>query len=455
MDKKYKDILAQSIFVKKKEWIWILVFLVGGVFLIAAMCLDCGVIERGRFADIVWWKELRAKLWLASEAICDVVVAYSTMLAAIVIFYYSVIENKRLGIPYRQIISYTIGPHTIPALFVAVLLLTVFMLISCYIPWKHTTYACAIYLFVIQTFVIIEILLSTSYEHGKRVICRIERKRYLKGIDMDKDYNAEWAYHYGHLEHAIHSEEFASDKKEFLTEFLWIPFDKKTGTLYKGEFLWEKLEEKQLLEKIYKFYFANILSAFQNFDGSDNHLARNQLYLGIGEFMKALIGKIESNMDIAESEIYLYMVFSGIMNGLVSSNVEDSLAFCDYVFTKCLSDGEMWEKQLGLLVLFQEVLDLFERESIPKQVRINRLRGWKPIEKKEIPFYAYFWEIWTNMYNLSQFEKMSHFRKAMQSMCGRCNESTAISRMLLPMVKMKSEGDYGEGSIHKNTAIKE
>lgn len=429
MIKRCKSSLLKSTFVKKKEWIWASILLLGGGFIIWAMCLDCGVIERGRIADIILWRDLRYKMWLASETICDAVVAYGAMLAAIVVLYYSVSENKRLGIPYRRIIYYTVGRHTIPALFVIVLLLTIFMLISHRIPLKHTMYTCAIYILVIQTFVIIEILLSTSYERGKKVICSIERKKYLEESTTEKIYNADWAYSFGHLEHAIHSGEFISDKKDFLIDFLWIPFDRDTGMLYKREYLWVNLSEKRLLQKIYQFYYVNILSAFQNFGGDENHLERNQLYMGIRDFIKALIEKRAS----CDPEEYYYMAFSGIMNGLVSSNVEDSLVFCDYVFAECLPEGEMMEKQLGLLVLFHEVLYMFKWGATPKQFRIKRLQGWKAFENKNISFYARFWETWTSMYNMSRYDKMRHFQRAMHTMYGYHNASIAISRMLIPM----------------------
>lgn len=129
---------------------------------------------------------MRNKLWQASGTVCDVLIAYSTMLAAVVIFYYSVSENKQLGVPYRWLITYTVGSFTIPVLFVFTLLLTMFVVISHDIPWKHTTYVCAIYILLLQTFVIVLILCSMSHDYRKRVICRIEKNNYRKDINSKK-----------------------------------------------------------------------------------------------------------------------------------------------------------------------------------------------------------------------------------------------------------------------------
>lgn len=432
MTEENKRILTQNAFIRKKDWIWCLILFVGAVMIIWALCRDFGLIQRGKLTDIAWWEELCCKLWNASGSICDVVVAYSTMMAAIVVFYYSVIENKRLGIPYRRIISYTVGSHTIPVLFVAVLLLTIFMLISYHTIMKHTVYVCAFFILTVQTFAIIMIMQSTSYEHGKSVICRIERKKYLVEIGREKLYNEELTDFFGHLEYALCSGEFISDKKDFLMEFLWIPFKRNTGTLYKGEYLWERLGEKQLLEKVYYFYFLNLQAAFQNLDGSEHHLERNQLYMSMGEFIRELAKKAELR-DTEEGRIFFYIACSGIVNGLISSNVEDSFAFCDYVFTKCMSEEKMIERQLGLLVLFHEVLDLLGRKSACGQFRIRGLEEWKSVETQEFPFYAKFWKIWTNVYNITRYDKMRHFLKAMQTMGGYHIASVAISRLLVPM----------------------
>lgn len=156
--------------IPKKDWIWSSFLLMGSIVIMLALGLDLGIVSVEKVYNTAKWAEIRSNLWQASEIVSDIVIAYSAMLSTIVVFYYSVIENKRLGIPYRRFISYTIGSRTIPILFTVTLLLTIVMAVIRYIPLKHTMFACAAYILLVQTFAIIEILLSTSYEHCKRVI---------------------------------------------------------------------------------------------------------------------------------------------------------------------------------------------------------------------------------------------------------------------------------------------
>lgn len=199
MEEEQRDSILKKIFLEKKGWIWFLTLVIGMIALGCALKIDLSPEERIEFISWEWWPKIRHKLWQASEMICNLVIAYSTMLAAVVIFYYSVTENKRLGVPYRRLSAYTVGSFTIPVLFIETLFLTVFVVVSHYMPWKHTMYVCAIYILLLQTCMIIQILRSTSYDYGKRVICRRERNNYKK-ITPKENYSTNRIYSDGHLE---------------------------------------------------------------------------------------------------------------------------------------------------------------------------------------------------------------------------------------------------------------
>lgn len=439
MGEKQKDSILKKIFLEKKGWIWLLTLMVGMVVLGCALKVDLYLKERKEFISWECWPEIRYQLWQASEMVCDVVIAYSTMLAAVVIFYYSVTENKRLGVPYRRLVAYTVGPITIPVLFVVTLFLTVFMAISHHMPWKHTMYVCAIYILLLQTCMIIEILRSTSYDYGKRVICREERKSYGKKIKMEENCSISRVYFTGHLEQAIHSEEIIQDKKELLEEFLRIPFQMKKGKLSLKNFRQKVFAGKEELEKIYQFYFSNISSAFQNLDGGEKKIERNELHLCIGGFLKELHECLETVIASAQNgkaeeanEVY-HMVLSGIMNGMVYSEEEDNVMFCDYIFSEYIPN-ELSTLQLHLYVLFQEVMYMFDEKPGQRQLRIRKLAEWESIKKdKDILICAKFWDIWVRMFNIPLVSKMKHFKTAMQTMTGHGNESQAVLEMILPM----------------------
>ncbi len=311
------------------------------------------------------------------------------------------------------------------------------MSVAHFISLKYTVYICIIYIFAIQVFVCIEIFLSTSYKHCKKVICRIEKKRYIAGKELKEEFNTEWAYFYGHLERAIHSEEFIPNKKELLIEFLWIPFNIKEKDK-------KKLTETEYLEKVYQFYFVNILSAFHNFNGDENHLERNQLYMCIKDFVIELADKCSTEMKS------FHMILSGIMNGLVSSNVEDSNGFCAFILSKCIADCVASKRQLYLFVLFQEMLSMVDTHKKSCHLKIHNFRNWELIKIDDITFCADFWEIWGKMYDISFFNKMQHFDMAIQTMSGRRNMSVPISRMMFTMAEKDDVREKNNGTGDKN-----
>ena len=435
MGEKQRDSKLKKIFLEKKGLIWLSILVMGMIALGFALKLDLHLEERREFFGWEWWPEMRCKLWQASEMVCNVVIAYSTILVAVVIFYYNVTENKRLGVPYRRLIAYTVGYLTIPVLFVATLLLTVFVVVSYHMPWKHTMYVCAIYILLLQTWMIVKILQSTSYDYGKRVICQKERKSYAKKIKPEENCSMSRVFFTGHLEQAIHSEEIIQDKKEFLEEFLRVPFQTKKGELSHKNFRQNAFAGKEELEKIYQFYFFNISSAFQNLDGGEKRIERNELHLCIGGFLKELYECLKVVTDkTEEANVVYHMVLSGIMNGMVYSEEEDNVMFCDYIFSECIPN-ELSTLQLHLYVLFQEVMDMFEEKPRQRQLRIRKLAEWEPVADtdNDILIYADFWDIWVRMFNIPLASKMKHFKTAMRTMIGRRSESQAVLKMLLPM----------------------
>lgn len=408
---------------ENKEWIWFSILLVGVAIIIFGLLRDCGWIKIGINS------EMRYTLWQASETICNIIVTYSTMVAAIVVFFYSIIDNKRLGIPNRRFIAYTIGSHTIPILFMFTLLLTVFMVIVRYAQWKYTMYLCAIYILVIQVYVIIQILMSTSYKHCKKIICQVEEKRYISGAEPEEIYSI--GYSFGHLERAIHSEEFIPNKKELLIEFLWIPFRNMREPNGKGSKKKQDIKTDDQ-ERVYRFYFVNILSAFQDFNGASKHFERNQLYICIMHFLKDFYNNNISEIEGGGRLLYVYhILLSGIMNAMISSNVEENAEFCKRVLLDCIPDAHIAKNQLYLFVLFQEILEWCGTERVSKGIKIRAFKNWELLKEEDIAFCATFWAIWMKMYKFPISVKLKHFDAAIQTMMGRHNMSVRIFEMFL------------------------
>lgn len=460
MKKEDGELIYDYTFLKKKDHIWILVLLFGGVFLSWAFCVDVDVDIAGirQYVNQICSTEMKCRVWRMIDEVFNIVVTYSTMLVAVVVFFYSVMDNKRLGIPYRRLIAYTIGSRTIPVLFVTVLVLTVFMAVVRLVPLRYTACICEMYILLIQVCVIIQILLSTSYQYCKWMICKIEKKRYNEGAGLEQEYDTEWAYFFCHLERAVHSEDFLPDKRELLMDYLWIPFERSTGKLCQKLVNRKKLGETKELERIYQFYFVNILSAFQNFNGDEKYLERNQLYRCIGDFVLELSNKNRENMKNDTGMQYVYhAVLSGIMNGLVSSNAEGNIDFCEHILSKCMPNGDIVRRQMHLFVLFQEVLMMINLQMVTNSLKFKNLEGWQSVKTEDVAFCAKYWQIWNQMYELSFWDKMIHFEYAMQTMSGRSNMSVAIFEMIIAMKGKDTTKEKGNGQgyiIQDTTAEK-
>ncbi|MDE7428908.1 MAG: hypothetical protein K2N00_06515 [Lachnospiraceae bacterium] len=455
----------RKIFINRKDWIWVLFFLLGGISITMTLIVDYGIIRPESYIDMTSWVGVKCVLWEAAEFMCNVIVTYGTMLVASVIFFYSMIDNKRLGIPYRWPIKYTIGSHTIPILFMMTLLLTVFMVMARSASWKYTTYACMGYILLVQIFVIFNILLSTSYKHCKQIICRDERKRYIKGEDL---YDIrEFA---GHLERAVHSDEFIQDKAELLADFLQIPFGKHIRKIYEKEMQKEIFDEKNEWKRIYRFYFVNTLSAFQDFDSDIKYLELNCLYMCIRDFLKEYIGQNGSGMKdmkrlfvrkygeeegIRKIRYIYYIVLSGITNGLLSGNARNCVELCRNILLKCELENEVKSNQMHLWVLFREALDLLDVETEPRNLEMEELGKWELLEEEKVAFCADMWEVWMEMYDVSFYSKVRHFNAAIQTMTGHHNASDKILRMRLMMRKQDEEKDSGEKYINQDTFAEE
>ncbi|NBJ92171.1 hypothetical protein [Parablautia muri] len=464
-DRKIKNILDDNS-ETRKNWVWFSFLVLGWICIILALGVDLNwfwyyKLEMLIKPDLAF--KIKHALWNASAEMCGNVITYGTMLAAVVLFFYGVIDNRRLGIPYRRLAAYTIGSRTIPIMFVVNWILSLSTYVLHYLELRYTVYAVMLYVLVVQTFVMIQILMSTSFRHCKKVICKVERKKYMAGLKLEENYDNEWFYFLGHLERAIQSDEFISDKKELLADFLRIPISQKEGKKMNENWIEQEYKEFKKQERIYEFYFFNIFFSFRNFNEDENDMERNQLYKDISDFIMHLSTEMKMN-DIADGkqlsviEQVYHMVISGVMNGMIASNAERSWKICDTIFSD-LADilpDEIFTRQLQLFVLFLELQSVINSDISFKCKKIEKMCYWRQVRTEDIPFLSYSWEVWTNLCTISDTEKIRHFGAAIDTMSGRRNSSNIIFGMLISAKRTEeTEGvAYGKKHVNKNTAIK-
>lgn len=102
----------------------------------------------------------------------------TTILSAIVILYYSIINYRNFGFTNRQIISYTYGSFTIPILIVYNTIIVIFMTIMYYMLYYTAFYLLAIYSFSLQLILIYICIYSTTRIKAYKTILSVEEKSF-------------------------------------------------------------------------------------------------------------------------------------------------------------------------------------------------------------------------------------------------------------------------------------
>lgn len=76
------------------------------------------------FRVLAW--ELKDKLSDSLEQLFNIIITLDTILAAAVVFFYSVQDSRKEGIPHRTIMAYTFGSFTVPILFIVIMFILPF-----------------------------------------------------------------------------------------------------------------------------------------------------------------------------------------------------------------------------------------------------------------------------------------------------------------------------------------
>ncbi|MCD8291001.1 MAG: hypothetical protein LUC91_05815 [Prevotella sp.] len=246
----------------------------------------------------------------------DLLLTMDTILAAVIVFFYGIMDNRKHGIPQRTILSYTFGPFTIPIFF----LLDLVMLPVIYIGQSSfrslTLMGLILCTYFIQALIIIMILLSTSFKYSANAVCNTEIRQfgYLRHCRItDKEYL--WTYILHHMEEVVAGEELTADKMYMFRKLLGVPFYERERLFVDNKMrIALKYDEKDathtgnrddgapennngkkrnrlkqrkdadnndIVQTVYEFYYANLISVFGHL--CDDRDGRDKLYLCLYE----------------------------------------------------------------------------------------------------------------------------------------------------------------------------
>lgn len=403
----------------------------------------------------------------------DMLITISTILAATVIFFYSVQDNRKEGIPHRAILAYSFGSYAIPVFFFLsmIILPAGFWLFQ--FNMRITFIVCTAFSFFFQISIMALILFSTSFTYGLRVIRNAEIRQYMMlresrgGNDSELESNPQfiWTYLLHHLEQVVTSDELIADKMMLVRELLKTPYHKKQRKWHerrkrRNEIVSDMLKiclEENDPGRIYEFYYGNLSAVMRYLSCKEHSSEREKIYLVLYEFldnMKELYAMVKKSQSLHMEEAganYL-MTISGLMNAILDSETSDAELVCNYILNKCIKDQEIREKQIGLYFLFQEYLYRIRKEGkdsdrvIPLQhlSQINGVTGWH-MEDSDKKLYFDFWQIWMDWTSLPEKKRIDYFRNVIAAMKGTKYYSDLASHIILRIKTMGKNANENQG----------
>ena len=361
----------------------------------------------------------------------NVLLTFGTILAAAVIFFYSVQDNRKEGIPNRTIMSYTSGSMTVPVLFLNMVAIIPVSYVTSGFGLEYFVWTGMLFTYVTQMLILWIILKSTSHTYSVHAICNAEIQQYQKLMEIEnralekgrREYPFLWTYLLQHLEQVLMSDEIDTDKLETARRLLRVPYYEKEISIWEdpilplGKFRGRRVKfvntnpklssvrlKENNLKSIYEFYYRNLIPVLRCMGQQKYMEERNKIYLILYDFLEELKELCDGrNTGSAEKDEEFYdfyvMTICGALNVVMDSNVPESEQFCHYVLNNLVSKSA-WDFQIFLYIRFQEYLLCTNREAVKltNPGGIKNLDNWDTgkvlhmVERAEE-----FWTIWVGV----------------------------------------------------------
>ena len=348
----------------------------------------------------------------------DYIAVLCTIVAAVVVLYYTLQDTHREGIPHRKVIAYFIGSASIPTLFFIQLIMTGLMSLHFVEDRYVLLLGFSAATFFLQFIILYVIILSSTSSFCRQCIKKTEYDQFhylMKYSVENKQYV--WNYFVHHMPQVLAGEEMIFDKAISVSSLLSVPLDYKKSERIERD---EKSNNKWKVFT-YEYYFRNVLMSFEQLASSRED--SNQIFETIYEFVECL----QNNKDIDINDRLL--VISAILNAAQTSGIMKAEAFCCHIINNIgneRADEYDWHKKLIFLYLLY--LDhLFRTEE--EKVQINELLtidGIKELEFVNDDIYTEFWCIWTTQSDLPWERSIDYLIMALEGLLGIRGVSTVI-----------------------------
>lgn len=312
-------------------------------------------------------------LLCSQKDLLNVLLTFGTILAAAVIFFYSVQDNKKEGIPNRAIMSYTSGMLAVPSLFMSMVFMIPMNYLASFFDLNYFAWVGMVFTFITQVMILWIVLKATSRSYSIHAICNAEIQQYQKLIEIEKAYESKnmdpeypifWTYFLQHLEQVLSSDEISTDNLQIAGRLLRVPYyenkisiredpivpilplgrfrkaGKKAGSI--NPCLSEARLSNNNLKSIYEFYYRSLVAVFRKKCQQEYKEERDKIYLILYDFLEELKELYETRQKdptVGNEEAFSFytMTICGILNAVLDSGIPESEGFCDYVFNKIVS----------------------------------------------------------------------------------------------------------------------
>lgn len=375
------------------------------------------------------------KLGKLQDSLYEWVETLSTIVTAVVVFFYSVMDNKRLGIPHRSIVSYMAGSLTVPILFMMILFDMFFQKFLNNAKWNFLGCVNASCLFVLEIIIVGLVLASSSFRVYVRVLRSVEMSqlKYLTLCEIENKQYA-WTYIVSHMEQAARGEDIFADKAIMMKDIMKAPF-----VLYEKKFdkqkysAWQAFQSKWY-HNIYEYYYYNLTTLFKLLKKQEEE--ENRWYSVILEFVNNETGKMKNRLNYKTYDQEIeenILVNSAILNAIMISKIERAEELCNYILNQCLYEEVIRRRQLELYILFQELLFAIFPENVQLkrvcELKLPQADMFQKLDKEDWIFYSKCWNIWTSQFSISSKASLKIFLDAIDTLQSEVEVSAPIMYM--------------------------
>lgn len=343
---------------------------------------------------------------------------FISILMAAVVMCYSIMDNRKDGIPHRIIIASTFGSYAV-AVFFAFSLFLMFGVYIADIVGLHCFELIAIFWICFFTCLNVGIIfMSASMTFCIHVICVSAWKQYKSKVksnspeDLSEQYKR--VFYNNYFEIMCASNEIFSDKLRLFSRLLRAPIRKRG--VYKKDKVKFKYLRKSSLQTIYQYYYIDLAVALTKIKEENNSIElRAKIYEVIYFFVQMLWDKYEKQREKDICKKDLLMVTSSIMNAISSSGLSEAESACIHIVENCISKS-CREETVKLYLLYQ----FFLFHTGIQKCGLQKMDFWKKnyikMKKEERLFYYDFWNTWIEESSIPKERGKRYFVQAVYAL---------------------------------------